>query len=70
MAVTYAINPNPDAPQHYIGASTDTKPTIASHADLPRPTIFSKFYAYNTYTWYVTYDGTNWVELKQPSLTA
>ena len=37
----------------FIGYSTDTKPT-----NVP---IGSKFYAYDTRTEFITYDGTNWV---------
>ncbi len=42
----------------YIGASTDTKPTAASHGT----TAGSTFYAQDTGIMYITYDGTNWVE--------
>jgi hypothetical protein len=45
----------------YIGLSTDVKPTVAAHPDLPAPGIGSRFYEYNTGLWYITYDGTNWV---------
>ena len=45
----------------YIGESTDTKPTIASHSGLPQPGIGSTFYEYDTGILYITYDGTNWV---------
>jgi len=44
----------------YIGASTDTKPTIAAHSGLPEPTVGSTFYEYDTGILYITYDGTNW----------
>ena len=45
----------------FIGASTDTKPTIASHSGLPDPVVGSTFYEYDTGLLYTTYDGTNWV---------
>ncbi len=41
----------------YIGLSTDTKPTTATHDTQ----IGSTFYEYNTGIMYITYDGTNWV---------
>ena len=44
----------------YIGASTDTKPTLASHASLPEPVVGAEFYEYDTGLLYVTYDRTNW----------
>lgn len=46
----------------FIGASTDTKPTIASHTSLPEPVVGSTFYEYDTNNLYITYDGTNWVQ--------
>ena len=50
----------PIAKPQYIGASTDTKPTITSHAGLPAPATGSTFLEYDTGDMYVTYDGTNW----------
>lgn len=44
----------------YIGASTDTKPTIASHTGLTEPTVGSTFLEYDTGDFYITRDGTNW----------
>lgn len=45
-------------PTHrYLGLSTDTKPTKATH-DTPAG---STFYEYDTGIMYITYDGTNWV---------
>jgi len=50
---------------HYIGLSTDTKPTSVP--------VGSAFHEYNTRTDYVTYDGTNWVvelnEVKELSVS-
>lgn len=43
-------------PFHYIGASTDVKPT-----GVP---VGSKCYETNTGDWYITKDGTNWVLYK------
>lgn len=63
MAVTVAINPNESIekqPHHYNGLAGDTKPTVASHGDLPVPTVSSTFWAYDTKILYKTYDGTNW----------
>lgn len=40
-------------PHVYIGASTDTKPTGVE--------VGSLCYEYDTFDWYITYDGTNWV---------
>lgn len=45
----------------YIGLSTDTKPTIASHDDLPIPCAGSTFFEYDSKRMFITYDGTNWV---------
>jgi len=45
---------------HYVGASTDTKPTAATH-DTP---IGSTFFEHDTGILYITYDGTNWVEIR------
>lgn len=42
----------------YIGASSDTKPTKATH-DTPQG---STFYEYDTGLMWITYDGVNWVE--------
>jgi len=70
MAITYAFPPNvsiESQPITYYGLSSDTKPTVASHASLQTPTVGSKFYEHNTGLWWVTYDGTNWVLLKNPS---
>jgi hypothetical protein len=39
--------------EKYIGASTADKPT--------NQLIGSMYYEYDTKTWYITYDGTNWV---------
>jgi hypothetical protein len=50
----------------YIGASTDTKPTIDAPAGLSSPLpIGSTFFEYDTGLMYIIYDGTNWV-LKDP----
>jgi hypothetical protein len=67
MAITYAMKPNQDiekAPVTYYLLSSDTKPTAASHVGLPAPSVGSLCYETNTLLWYVTYDGTNWVSLK------
>jgi len=53
----------------YIGASTDTKPTIASHGAAPAPVAGSTFLEYDTRTMYITHDGTNWVAKDVQSLT-
>lgn len=39
--------------QTFVGLSTDTKPTSVP--------IGSTFYEYNTRSYYITYDGTNWI---------
>lgn len=57
-----AVVQNPIQIHRYIGASTDTKPTIAAPAGLSPPTIGSTFYEYDTDIMYITYDGTNWVK--------
>ena len=44
--------------QQYMGASTDTKPTEATH----QTKAFATFYEHDTGIMYITYDGTNWVE--------
>jgi len=44
----------------FIGASTDTKPTKASHAGQSEPEVGSTFLEYDTGNMYITYDGTNW----------
>jgi hypothetical protein len=44
----------------FIGLSSDTKPTIASHAGLPEPGIGSTFLEYDTGDEYITYDGSSW----------
>lgn len=41
----------------YIGLSTDTKPTSVP--------ISSTFYEYNTRSEWKTYDGTNWIKVRQ-----
>ena len=46
----------------YIGASTDTKPTVAAPQGGGIPSAGSTYYAYDTGILYITYDGTNWVE--------
>jgi len=43
-------------PNHYIGQAADTKPTGVA--------VGSLAYAYDTATWYITYDGTTWVVYK------
>ncbi len=43
-------------PYHYIGAAADVKPT-----GVP---IGSRSYEYDTNKWYVTYDGSTWVEMQ------
>lgn len=63
MTTTFVINPNQsidDSPKKFIGLSTDTKPTVASHSGLPVPTTGSEFWEYDTGDIYITYDGTNW----------
>lgn len=63
MAITYATKPNQsieESPTTYYLLSSDTKPTVASHAGLPAPSVGSLCYETNTMLWYVTYDGTNW----------
>jgi len=40
-------------PKYYIGASNDTKPT-----GVP---IGSRCYETDTFLWYITKDGTNWI---------
>lgn len=44
--------------QHYICASTDTKPTEATHGVKVGATLWE----YDTSKLYITYDGTNWQE--------
>lgn len=65
MAITEFVNLPTDF--GYIGLSSDTKPTVASHTGLPTPRVGSKFLEYNTGKWFVTYDGTNWVLLDNRS---
>jgi hypothetical protein len=48
--------------RRYIGLSGDTKPTGVE--------IGSKFYEYDTYYTYVTYDGTNWALYEMPGVSA
>lgn len=54
MAVKRIVTPN-----KFVGLSTDTKPTQAT---TPRARDGDTFYEYDTGMWYITYDGTNWVE--------
>jgi len=64
MTVTIATKPNQDvdkSPQSYFGLSSDTKPTVASHAGFPEPSPGSTFFETDTGKTYITYDGTNWV---------
>lgn len=64
MAITYAVNPNESidrAKHYYFGLSTDTKPTVASHAGLPEPGVGWEYIETNTGDKYITYDGTNWI---------
>ena len=65
MTVTVAKNLNEsieNAPHHYFGLSSDTKPTVASPtAGLPTPTASSTFTETDTGKKYVTGDGTNWI---------
>jgi hypothetical protein len=49
-------------PREFYGTSGDTKPTIASHDNLPVPAIGPIFVEYDTRDVYETYDGTNWVK--------
>ncbi len=51
------------APEKFIGASTDTKPTDGATPVRPGAT----FYEQDTGLWFITYDGTNWVEKLDPS---
>uniref|UniRef100_A0A6M3JXZ2 Uncharacterized protein n=1 Tax=viral metagenome TaxID=1070528 RepID=A0A6M3JXZ2_9ZZZZ len=51
------------APNKFIGASTDTKPTQAT---LPRARVGDTFYEQDTGLWFITYDGTNWVSKQDP----
>lgn len=44
--------------RRYIGDTTDTKPTAASHNATPGSTYYDR----QTGIMYITYDGTNWVE--------
>ena len=70
MTVTVQTNPNEDiglAPHHFIGLSTDAKPTVASHSGLPSPTNGSTFWEYDTGDTYKTHDGTNWSFFKEAS---
>lgn len=46
-------------PEHYVGASTDTKPTGVPPG--------SKCYEHDTGDTYITYDGTNWVAYTSPA---
>lgn len=65
MSITLVFNPNEDivkAPHFYLGLSTDTKPTIASHDGLVEPSIGSEFRAHDTGILYITHNGTDWVE--------
>lgn len=62
-----AILTLPIAAPNYIGLSSDTKPTRASHSGVPQPEVGSKFYERDTGLWYISYDGTNWAILKNPS---
>ena len=71
MTTTFVINPNQsidDSPIHFIGASTDTKPTTASHSGLPPPTLGSDYWEYDTGDRYITYDKTNWSKVKNTQL--
>lgn len=54
---------------HYIGASSDTKPTVDSHSGLPAPQIGSTCFEYDTGQSYITYDGTNWLPYSAPPAT-
>jgi len=58
---------HPISIHRYIGASTDTKPTIAATQSMAPPTIGSTFYERDTGLLYITYDGTNWVVKDQVS---
>ena len=51
----------------YIGLYADSRPTIASHTGLPKPTPGSQYYCYDTMTAEITYDGTNWVSYPMAS---
>ncbi len=71
MTTTFVINPNQsidDSPIHFIGASTETKPTTASHTDSPAPTTGSDYWEYDTGDRYITYDKTNWSKVKNTQL--
>ena len=48
------------SPERFIGTSTDDKPTDGATSVRPGAT----FYAYDTDTLYITYDGTTWVVKK------
>ncbi len=52
------------SPSRFIGASTDTKPTNATH----QISVGTTFYEYDTGSMYITHDGTNWV-IKQNQTT-
>jgi len=58
MAIT-ALTPTARITR-YIGLSTDTKPTAASHPNQPSPVVGSTFWEYDTDQLWVTYDATNW----------
>lgn len=63
MTVKIVLNPNQsieEAPKHYFGISSDTKPTIAIPGDLPAPTVGSDFIETDTQRKYITGDGTIW----------
>ena len=56
-----AVVNHPISIHRYIGASTDTKPTIATPGNVQPPVEGSTFYEHDTGVMYITYDGTNWV---------
>ncbi len=62
MTVRRIVTPN-----RFIGASGDTKPTQATN---PRVRDGDTFYEQDTGLLSITYDGTNWVEKVDPSLSA
>lgn len=70
MAVRFFIPANI---AHYIGLSTDIKPTTESclitqpgYKGNIMPKTGSSFFEYDTGDFYITYDGTNWVLVKNP----
>jgi len=61
MTVKRIVTPN-----KFVGASTDTKPTMTAYPGRVR--VGDTFYEHDTGLLYITYDGTNW-SVKPPALT-